>query len=129
VNENTPAEAGCDDLSDWSGSPPSTIHAPVAAPGPIRTEEFFRHGRFVARFALPDVDPDRDIDVNTRPGLIIVEARHPIAGGPGIYHLLSSHVYLPAGADDRDVQAIYENGTLDVTIGLGSQPGLANSRC
>lgn len=120
MNENTPAETGYDDLDDWAGSPLSTIHAPVAAPGPIRTEEFFRHGRFVARFELPGLDPGRDIDVSIGSRLLTVAARRRIGPDPGIYHLLTSHVCLPPGADDRDAIAVYENGALEITMGLGS---------
>lgn len=121
MNENMPAETGYDDVDDWAGSPLSTIHAPVAAPGPIRTEEFFRHGRFVARFELPDLDPSRDIDVSIGPRLLTVAARRRIGPDPEIYHLLTGHVYLPPGADDRDAIAVYEEGALEVTLGLGSQ--------
>jgi HSP20 family protein len=50
------------------------------------------------------------------------------ASGAGKYHshfrygVFCSHVTLPAGIDDSDVTATYQNGILEVTVGFESQP-------
>ncbi len=110
------------ELADWPGSPLSTLHHQTST-APIRTEAYVSGGRYVVRFELPGIDPDSGLDVTVEANVLSVHAERP-AGDAGKYHsefrygLFDSHVTLPAGADTSDVTATYENGILDVAVGM-----------
>jgi HSP20 family protein len=114
--------------SDWPGSPLSTLHsaASAAAPMPIRIEEFRRDDRYVARFELPGVDPDTDLEVSVDAQVVTVHAERKPAGPRDChsefrYGLYCTHVTLPAGADDSDVIATYDGGILEVSVGFAPE--------
>jgi HSP20 family protein len=110
------------ELADWPGSPISTLHH-EASTAPIRTEAYVKDGRYVVRFELPGLDPDTGLNVSVEASVLSVHAERP-GGEAGKYHsefrygLFDSHVTLPAGADTSDVTATYENGILEVSVGL-----------
>ena len=110
------------ELADWPGSPISTLHH-EASTAPIRTEAYVKDGRYVVRFELPGLDPDTGLNVSVEASVLSVHAERP-AGEAGKYHsefrygLFDSHVTLPAGADTSDVTASYENGILEVSVGM-----------
>ena len=113
------------ELADWPGSPISTLHH-EASTAPIRTEAYVKDGRYVVRFELPGLDPDTGLNVSVEASVLSVHAERP-AGEAGKYHsefrygLFDSHVTLPAGADTSDVTASYENGILEVSVGMEGQ--------
>jgi HSP20 family protein len=114
------------EISDWPGSPLSTLHHELALTLPIPTEEYLSEGRYTVRFELPGIDPAKDLDVSVEGQVLTVQAtRH--ASGAGKCHsqfrygLFCSHVTLPAGIDDSDVAATYQNGILEVAAGFESQ--------
>jgi HSP20 family protein len=115
------------EMTDWPGSPLSTLHH-EAATTPIRTEAFVKDGRYVVRFELPGVDPDK-LDVSIQANILGVHAERPV-GEADRYHsefrygLFDSHVTLPAGADTSDVTAACENGILEVSVGMESKHSL-----
>jgi HSP20 family protein len=122
----SPAPDSAQDMSDWPGSPLSTLHHEPAPPQPIPTEEYLSDGRYTVRFELPGIDPAADLDVSVEAQVLTVHAeRH--ASGAGKYHsqfrygLFCSHVTLPAGIDDSDVTAAYRNGILEVAVGFEHQ--------
>jgi HSP20 family protein len=110
------------DISDWPGSPLSTIHEPEPVQQPIRTEEYPHDGRYIVRFELPGIDGS-GIDVSIENRELTVHAERP-GGSSGKdrtdfrYGEFTSHVTLPPGMDDSDVTAIYLNGILEVTVGF-----------
>lgn len=110
------------ELADWPGSPLSTLHH-QASTSPIRTEAYVSGGRYVVRFELPGIDPDTGLDVSVEASVLSVHAERP-AGDAGKYHsefrygLFDSHVKLPAAADTSDITATYENGILEVSVGM-----------
>ena len=110
------------ELADWPGSPISTLHH-EASTAPIRTEAYVKDGRYVVRFELPGLDLDTGLNVSVEASVLSVHAERP-AGEAGKYHsefrygLFDSHVTLPAGADTSDVTASYENGILEVSVGM-----------
>jgi HSP20 family protein len=111
------------DMSDWPGSPLSTLHPAAAAAQPIRTEQYTQDQRYVVRFELPGVDPVADLEVSTEAQVLTVHAerrpaRHGSERSEFRYGPFSSHVTLPAGTDDTDVTATYVNGILEVSIGM-----------
>jgi HSP20 family protein len=121
--QTLPGQGPGSELSDWAGSPLSTLHAAAAMTQPIRIEEFPREGRYVVRFELPGIDPEHDLEVSIEAQVLTVHAEWPV-GAAGKYHtefrygLFCSHVTLPAGIDDSDVRATYENGILEVSVGF-----------
>jgi HSP20 family protein len=122
----SPAPESAQDMSDWPGSPLSTLHHDPAPPQPIPTEEYLSDGRYTVRFELPGIDPGKDLEVSVEDRVLTVHAeRH--ASGAGKYHsqfrygLFCSHVTLPAGIDDSDVTAACRNGILEVAVGFESQ--------
>jgi len=122
----TPGYDPADDMSDWAGSPLSTLHGPAANAQPIRREEYVRDGRYVIRFELPGVDPDADLDVSIEAQVLTVHAeRRPGTGAK--YHsefrygAFCSHVTLPADVDAGDVTATYRDGVLEVSVALESK--------
>jgi len=122
-----PALQSSPDISDWPGSPLSTLHHEPAPAQPILTEEYLSDGRYTVRFELPGIDPEKDLDVSVESQVLTVQAERR-ASTAGKYHshfrygLFCSHVTLPAGIDDSDVTATYQNGILEVTVGFESQP-------
>lgn len=113
------------ELADWPGSPISTLHH-EASTAPIRTEAYVKDGRYVVRFELPGCDPETGLEVSVEASVLSVHAERPAAEA-GKYHsefrygLFDSHVTLPAGADTSDVTATYENGILEVSVGMESK--------
>ena len=121
-----PASQASPDLSDWPGSPLSTLHHELPQAQAILTEEYLADGRYTVRFELPGLDPARDLDVSVEGHVLTVQAeRH--ASAPERYHThfrygqFCSHVTLPAGIDEGDVTATYQNGILEVSVGFESQ--------
>jgi HSP20 family protein len=111
------------DMSDWPGSPLSTLHHTEPVTLPIRTEDYLRDGRYVVRFELPGINPDTGLDVTIAGHVLTVHAeRQPDLAG--VYHSefrygqFCGHVSLPAGVDDDDVTATYGNGVLEISLGL-----------
>jgi HSP20 family protein len=118
-----PVQQSSPDLSDWPGSPLSTLHHEQAPTQPIPTEEYLGDGRYAVRFELPGLDPEQDLDVRVESQVLTVQAeRRPTAAGKDHSHfrygLFCSHVTLPAGIDDSDVTATYRNGILEVSVGF-----------
>jgi HSP20 family protein len=121
-----PARESTPDLSDWAGSPLSTLHHELAAALPIPTEEYLAGGRYTVRFEIPGVDPRRDLDVSVESRVVTVTAERPASAAGKYdshfrYGQFCSHVALPAGIDDSDVTATYSHGILEVTVGLENQ--------
>jgi HSP20 family protein len=109
------------DISDWPGSPLSTIHPSGPAQLPVKTEEYARDGRHIMRFELPGIDPVNDVGVSIEAQVLTVHAERP-CGTSGMDHSdfkygnFTKHLALPEGTDSTDVIATYENGILEVTI-------------
>ena len=116
------------EASDWPGSPLSTLHPATPITQQIRTENYVGGGRYVVRFELPGIDPEHGLDVSIEAQVLTVHAERA-ASAAGRYHTefrygtFCSHMTLPAGIDDSDVRATYENGILEVSVGFaGTHP-------
>lgn len=123
---DTPAPPARVDLSDWPGSPLSTLHHYLPPTQPIPTEEYLSDGRYTVRFELPGIDPQHDLDLSVDAGVLTVQAqRHSCAAAR--YHsqfrygAFCSHVTLPAGADQGGIAATYRNGVLEVSVTLAAR--------
>jgi HSP20 family protein len=115
------------EMSDWAGSPLSTLHPQAEMLHPIPFEECVEKNRYVVRFELPGIDPGPDLQVSVEQHLLTVcaeraaEAAATLPSGFG-HGRFRSVVSLPARTNDRDVAAVYRNGVLEVNIGWQDGP-------
>jgi len=109
------------DLFDWIESPFSVLRPFLAHP--MRLEDFLEDGHYVVRAELPGIDPEKEVEVTVSNGMLHIRAerreetktRHRSEFHYGAF---SRHVPLPEGADEDDVTATYDQGILQVTVGL-----------
>jgi len=108
----------------------------VARPEKIRTheircEESVTDGSVVVRAELAGFDPDRDIDVTVRDGILRIAAerrdeRSEHSYSEFFYGKLVRTMTLPPGADEAAVTATYHDGILEVTVPV--PPGRSEPR-
>jgi len=91
----------------------------------LRVEEFHDGDTLVVRAELPDIDPDKDVEVTTTDGVVRIHAHreqkseHKEKRGYRSefrYGDFERDIALPQGAVPDDVKAIYSNGILEVRI-------------
>jgi HSP20 family protein len=109
------------DIFDWLEAPWTVLH-PVSG-HPVRMEDFVTDGRYVVRAELPGLDPEKDIEVKVSKGILTIEAeRHEETQAKHHsefrYGKLTRSVTLPEGADVEHVDAMYDNGILEVRVPL-----------
>jgi HSP20 family protein len=112
-----------DGISDWAGSPLSTMHRLAERPRPIPVEQYQDGSSYLIRFELPDVDPASDLAISAQAGALVVQAQRTDNAPQGHqsefrYGRYARHVALPPGADVRDISATYRKGILTVRIGM-----------
>lgn len=116
------------DLFDWIESPFSALRPFMARP--MRLEDYLEDGHYVVRAELPGIDPDKQVEVTVSKGILTIhaerheetETKHRSEFYYGVY---SRHVQLPVGADEDDVTATYNNGILEITVGLEQKEQVA----
>ncbi len=117
------------DLVEWLETPwtflrPDTSH-------PVRMEDYAEDGRYVVRAELPGIDPEKDLEVTVSKGILTIKANRQ-EGSHGKHHsefhygTYARSVRLPEGADEEHVEAVYDNGILDITVALASKNGEAS---
>lgn len=116
------------DLLDWLESPFAALRPFVSHP--MRLEDYVENGRYVVRAELPGLDPEKQLHVTISRGILTIHAeRHEETEtkhrSEFHYGVFSRHVSLPAGADEDDVRATYDNGILEIYIGLKEQENVA----
>jgi HSP20 family protein len=93
----------------------------------LRVEEFVDDGTMVVRAELPDIDPDKDVEVTVTDGMLHIRAHreekteHKDKGGYRSefrYGSLVRNLPLPAGVTDTDVTATYTDGVLEIRAPL-----------
>ncbi len=93
--------------------------------GWLRVEEFRESDALVVRAELPDIDPDKDVEVTTEDGAVHIHARrerkteHEDKRGYRSefrYGEFEREIALPRGATAKDVTANYSDGILEVRI-------------
>jgi HSP20 family molecular chaperone IbpA len=107
------------------------LEAPLAGLRPavgqaIRFEDYIADGRYVLRAELPGVDPDRDVEITLADGILTIRAerhheekdRHRTEFRYGFF---TRSVVLPPGADEKDVEAVYDQGILEVSVKLNEK--------
>jgi HSP20 family protein len=120
------------------GRGPWTVRTPWRRRGDvIRVDEFTERGTLVIRAEVPDVDPDRDIDISVSDGAVHITAerrtdetheakrdyvRRELHHGPS-----SRTMDLPKGVAGDAVTATYTNGILEIRV-LMPTPAAPDSR-
>jgi HSP20 family molecular chaperone IbpA len=89
----------------------------------LRVEDEMKDGLYELRAELPGVDPTDDIEVTVRDGQLTIKAeRTPTSESNGhsefSYGSFARTVPLPAGADEDDINAVYDRGILTVSVPL-----------
>jgi HSP20 family protein len=119
----TVSPAPAPEISDWAGSPLSTIHHQQGQPQPIRIEQYPDGAGYVIRLELPGIEPARDLQVSVQTCVLSIRAERrdetAVKHDSEFQHgTLARHVALPLGSDVEHVTALHHNGMLTVRIEL-----------
>jgi HSP20 family protein len=109
------------DLFEWLEAP-CTLLRPAGG-HPVRIEDYVQDGRYVVRAELPGLDPEKDIEVTVSKGILTIKAerrdesrsRHHSEFRYGSF---SRSVTLPASTNEAAVEAVYDNGILELSAAL-----------
>ncbi len=91
----------------------------------LRIEEFHDGDTLVVRAELPDIDPDKDVEISSDDGVVRIHAHHEQKTehkqkrgyhSEFRYGEFEREIALPAGAGAEDVKATYKDGILEVRI-------------
>lgn len=109
------------DLFEWFEAPYALVR-PFAGQT-MRTEEGVEDGRYVVRAEMPGIDPDKQADITLSKGILTIHAERQeetehAHRSEFRYGAFTRHVALPASADETDIQASYDRGILEVSVGL-----------
>jgi HSP20 family protein len=94
----------------------------------MRIEESEKDGKLVIRGEIPDVDPEKDIDIAVADGVLTIRAErrqreeHEEEGRRrSEFHYGSFHrrIRLPAGVTEDDIEATYRDGILEIQVPVG----------
>jgi HSP20 family protein len=114
------------DLFDWLEAPYALLR-PFAG-HTMRTEEGVEDGRYVVRAELPGIDPEKQAEVTLSRGILTIHAdrqenldsKHRSEFRYGSF---TRRVTLPASADETNIEASYDRGILEVSVGLEANDG------
>jgi len=103
------------------------LESPITAFRPhsqmIRLEEYVENDRYVLRAELPGIDPDKDVEVRVSGGVLTIHGQRQEQQKERYrtefrYGSFTRSITLPTGANEDDVTAVYDNGILEVAVGL-----------
>jgi HSP20 family protein len=118
---------GLAEIFDWLEPPHVLLHPFAGQPMPI--EERVEHGRYVVRAEMPGIDPEKQPEVTLCRGILTIHAeRDPAENSRHSefrYGSFTRHVALPESTDERDIEASYDNGIIEVSVGLRAKDGAA----
>jgi len=112
------------DLFYWMESP-MTMLRPMLGQG-MRMEDYVRNGDYVVRAELPGVDPEKEVEVSVRDGILSIRAERKEEAidkshSEFRYGVFSRQIALPPGADEEHVEASYDKGILEVVVAMKKQ--------
>jgi len=98
----------------------------------MRLEDEMKEGRYIVRAEMPGIDPAKDVDITVRDGQLTIKAerseKKDFDGRSEFsYGSFVRTVSLPAGADEDDIKATYDQGILTVSVAV-SEPKPAERR-
>jgi HSP20 family protein len=87
----------------------------------IRVEDELKDGNYELRAEIPGVDPDKDVDITVRDGLLTIKAqrsekKESNGRSEFSYGSFLRTVTLPTGADEDAIKASYDKGILTVSV-------------
>ena len=87
----------------------------------MRVEDELKDGNYELRAEMPGVDPDKDVDVTVRDGVLTIksertEKKESNGRSEFSYGSFVRSVTLPAGADEDAIKASYDKGILTVSV-------------
>ena len=91
----------------------------------LRVEEFHDDGELVVRAEMPDIDPDKDVEIRTEGGVAKIHAHREQKSetkdkesyrSEFRYGEFDREIALPTGTKPEDVKATYKDGILEVRI-------------
>ncbi|MET9070385.1 Hsp20/alpha crystallin family protein [Streptosporangium sandarakinum] len=109
------------ELLDW-------LDAPLAATRTqgqgIRFEDYMHGDRYVLRAELPGIEPE-DIEIDVNNGVLTVHAERRIEEKERHrtefrYGSFTRSIALPPTADEKDVEAVYDKGVLEISLKLSA---------
>lgn len=109
-------------FTDWLDTlVPSDISWRTGFPHSIRIEEFTKNGDFMIRAELPGIDPDKDVQVNVKDGMLTIEGNREEHSESDqrsefFYGRFMRTLSLPSGTTSSDIQASYKDGILEIKI-------------
>jgi len=120
-------------LPDWFEFSPAGEIVRAMRGGDIRLEEYDEDGTLVIRAEAPGIDPDKDVDISIDRGLLRIhlerEQRDESKTAKGYrsefrYGAFTRTVPLPPTATEKDVEASYLDGILEVRVPVpeGQEP-------
>ena len=98
--------------------------------GWMRVEEFVDGGMLVIRAELPDIDPDKDVELSLSDGMLTISAHReervekPEEGSfrsEFRYGSFTRTLSVPEGVTDEDVTATYKDGILEIRTPLPTE--------
>lgn len=87
----------------------------------IRVEDEVKDGNYEVRAEMPGIDPDKDVDITVRDGVLTIKAertekKQTNGHSEFSYGSFLRSVTLPAGADEDAIKASYDKGILTVSV-------------
>lgn len=98
--------------------------------GWLRVEEYVDDGTMVVRAELPDIDPDKDVELSVTNGMLHIRARREektekkekgVYRSEFRYGSFVRDVALPEGVSGDDVTASYKDGVLEVRAPMAEE--------
>lgn len=92
---------------------------------PLHVEEFIDDGTCVIRAELPGIDPEKDVEITVREGVLNVRAHREERKKEDLpegyrsefrYGSFRRVIPLPEGASESDVKASYKDGILEIRV-------------
>jgi HSP20 family protein len=98
--------------------------------GWLRVEEYDDAGTLVVRAELPDIDPDKDVELSIADGVLHIRAQREektekkdkdVYRSEFRYGSFVRNVSLPEGVDESDVTATYKDGILEIRAPIATE--------
>lgn len=127
-----PVSARFPDLLDWLESPwPAVL--PFGSGQTFRIEDYTEDGKYMIRAELPDLDPEKDIEVTVQPRMLTIHAEHheetkQDRHSEFRYGSLTRTVTLPESAEPEKITASYDKGILKVIVPVPEEAKTAGRR-
>ena len=96
-----------------------------------RMDVLGRDDDFVVKFELPGIDPEKDVTVQVREGMLVIagERRHETEVKEEAYYRMEAsygaferQIAIPEGIDESRISATYADGVLEVIVPKGAVP-------